>query len=129
MRTEVVQFDKLFVKMQAAHDMYLKALDDDDEIKLALEWYDTRDKDVFRLKQRIIDFLKDAKKLRGDSRDTHSMKSKSSGHSRPSTSSTSSTKLNLIEAKVKAAALEVKATFLKERQALRMATEELELRQ
>ena len=29
MPTEVVQFDKLFVKMQEAHDMYLKALDDD----------------------------------------------------------------------------------------------------
>ena len=34
-----------------------------------------------------------------------------------------------MEAKAKAAALEVKAVFLKERQALRMASEELELRQ
>ena len=32
MPTEVVQFDKLFVEMQEAHDMYLRALDDDGEI-------------------------------------------------------------------------------------------------
>ena len=37
--------------------------------------------------------------------------------------------LKLVEAKTKAATLEVKASFLKEKQALRMATEELELRQ
>ena len=41
---EVVQFDKLFVKMQEAHDMYLRALDDDGEIKLAQQWYNSRDK-------------------------------------------------------------------------------------
>ena len=33
-RTEVVHLDQLFVKVQEAHDAYLKALDDDDEIKL-----------------------------------------------------------------------------------------------
>ena len=32
MPTEVMQFDKLFVKMQEAHDMYLRALDDDGKI-------------------------------------------------------------------------------------------------
>ena len=37
--------------------------------------------------------------------------------------------LKLVEAKTKAATLEVKGSFLKEKQALRMATEELELRQ
>ena len=37
--------------------------------------------------------------------------------------------LKLVETKTKAATLEVKASFLKEKQALRMATEELELRQ
>ena len=37
--------------------------------------------------------------------------------------------LKLVEAKTKAATLEVKESFLKEKQALRMATEELELRQ
>ena len=33
MPTEVVQFDKLFVKMKEAHDVYLRASDDDGEIK------------------------------------------------------------------------------------------------
>ena len=32
-RKEVVHLDQLFVKGQEAHDAYLKALDDDDEIK------------------------------------------------------------------------------------------------
>ena len=128
-RTEVVHLDQLFVKVQEAHDAYLKALDDDDEIKLALEWFGTRDKDVLQLKQRIIGFLDDADKLRGGLRDTHSVKSKSSRRSRHSLSSATSARLKLIEAKAKAAALEVKASFLKEKQALKMATEELELRQ
>lgn len=128
-RTEVVHLDQLFVKVQEAHDAYLKALDDDDEIKLALEWFGTRDKDVLQLKQRIIGFLDDADKLRGGLRDTHSVKSKSSRRSRHSLSSATSARLRLIEAKAKAAALEVKASFLKEKQALKMATEELELRQ
>ena len=126
MRTEVVHLDQLFVKVQEAHDAYLKALDDDDEIKLALEWFGTNDKDVLQLKQRIIGFLDDADKLRGGLRDTHSVKSKSSRRSRHSLSLVTSARLKLIEAKAKAAALEVKASFLKEKQALKMATEELE---
>ena len=37
--------NKLFVKMQDVHDMYLRAFDDDDdEIKLAKQWYNNRDK-------------------------------------------------------------------------------------
>ena len=42
--TEVVQFHELFVKMQEAHHMYLRTLDDDGEIKLAQQWYNSRDK-------------------------------------------------------------------------------------
>ena len=49
-RTEVVHLDQLFVKVPEAHDAYLKASDDDDEIKLALEWFGTREKDVLQLK-------------------------------------------------------------------------------
>ena len=129
-RTEVVHLDQLFnVKVQETHDAYLKALDDDDEIKLTFEWFGTRNKDVLQLKQRIVGFLNDADKLGGDLRDTHSVKSKSSRRSRRSLSSVSSAKLKLVEAKAKAAALEVKASFLKEKQAPRMTTEELELRQ
>ena len=128
-RIEVVQLDQLFVKMQEVHDMYLSALDDESEIELARQWYDARDMDVLRSKQRINDYLHDAKKLRSGLHDTNSVKSKSSRHSRGSHSSSSSTKLRLIEAKARAAALEVEARFLKEKQALRMASEELELRQ
>ena len=42
--TEAVQFHELFVKMQEAHHLDLRALDDDGEIKLALQWYNSRDK-------------------------------------------------------------------------------------
>ena len=49
-RTEVVHLDQLFVKVQEAHDVHLKALDDDGEIKVALEWFGTRGKDVLQLK-------------------------------------------------------------------------------
>ena len=83
-RTEVVHLDQLFVKVQEAHDAYLKALDDDDEIKLALERFDTRNKDMLQLKQRIIGSFNDADKLTGGLRDTHSVKSKSSRRSRRS---------------------------------------------
>ena len=65
MRTEVVHLDKLFFHVQEAHDAYLKALDDDDEIKLALERFGTRYKGVLQLKQRIIGSLNDADKLPG----------------------------------------------------------------
>ena len=129
MRIEVVQLEQLFVKMQEALHMYLKALDDDNGIKLAHQSYGTRDKDVFRSKQIIIDFLHEVKKLRSGLRETSSVKSKSFRHSKRCISSSSSAKLKLIEAKAKVAALEVEARFLREKQALRMATEELELRQ
>ena len=45
-RIEVVQLDQLFVKMQEVHDMYLSVLDDESEIELVRQWYDTRDKGV-----------------------------------------------------------------------------------
>ena len=124
-RIEVVQLDQLFVKMQEVHDMYLNVLDDENEIELPHQWYDSHDKDVFRSKRRINDFLHEAKKLRSGLRDATSVKSKSPHHSKGSHFSSLSAKLKLIEAKAKAAALEVEARFLKEKQALRMATEEL----
>ena len=92
-RTEVVHLDQLFFQVQEAHDAYLKALDDDDEIKLALEQFDTRNKDMLQLKQRIIGSFNDADKLTGGLRDTHSVKSKSSRRSRRSLSSVTSAKL------------------------------------
>ena len=73
--------------------------------------------------------MNDADKLRGDLRDTHSVKCKSSRRSRHSLSSVTSSKFKLVEGKAKAAALKVNESFLKQKPALRMATEELELRQ
>ena len=83
--------------MQEAHDAYLRVLDDDNKIKLALERFGTRDRDVLQLKQRIIGSLNDADKLRGGLRDTHSVKSKSSRRSRRSLSSVTSGKLRCFD--------------------------------
>ena len=94
-RADVVHLDQLFVKAQEAHDVYLKALDDVDEIKLALEWFGTRDKDVLQLKQRIIGFLNEAEKLRGGFLDSDSVKSKSSRHLRHSLFPVTSAKLKV----------------------------------
>ena len=41
--------------------MYHSALDDESEIELARQWHDTRDKDVFQSKQRINDYLHEAR--------------------------------------------------------------------
>ena len=72
--------------------------------------------------------MNDADKLRGDLRDTHSVKCKSSRRSRHSLSSVTSSKFKLVEGKAKAAALKVNESFLKQKPALRMAAEELENR-
>lgn len=82
---------------------------------------------MFIFKQSVIAFLNQAKKQHDD--EIGSIKSRLSGRSKRSLTSSSSSKSKLMEAKAKAAALEIKAAFLKERQALRMASEELELRQ
>ena len=50
--------------------MYLSALDDESEIELARQWYDTCDKDVFWSKQRINDYLHEARKLCSGLHDT-----------------------------------------------------------
>ena len=86
--------------MQEVHDMYLSALDDESETALARQWYDTRYKDVLRSKQKISEYLHDAKKLCSGLHDTNSVTSLKGSHS-----SSSSTKLRVIEAKAKAPAL------------------------
>ena len=55
--------------------MYLSALDDESEIELARQWYDTRYKDVLRSKQKISEYLHYAKKLRSGLHDTNSVTS------------------------------------------------------
>ena len=108
--------------------MKLNALTDEHEIEEAHEWFGIHDKDVFTLKQSVIEFLNQAKRQYNDN-EIRSVKSGFSNRSKRSATSSCSSKTKLMEAKAKAAALEVKAVFLKERQALKMATEELELRQ
>ena len=61
--------------MQEVHDMYLSALDDESGIELARQWYDTRYKDVLRSKQKISEYLHDAKKLCSGLHDTNSVMS------------------------------------------------------
>ena len=108
--------------------MYVNALTDEHEIEEAHEWFGIHDKDVFTLKQSVIEFLNQAKRQYNDE-EISSVRSRLPSRSKRSATSSCSSKTKLMEAKAKAAALEVKAVFLKERQALRMATEELELRQ
>ena len=71
MPTEVVQFDELLVKMQDALDMYLSCR----MMMVRLNEFSNGQGFVFQLKQSITD-LGEAKKLRGDSHDTHTVKSK-----------------------------------------------------
>jgi len=78
--------------------------------------------------QSVIEFLNQAKKQHNDD-DISSVRSRLSSRYKRSATSLCSSKTKLMEAKARAAALEVKAVFLKERQALRMASKELELRQ
>ena len=122
------KLDELFTKLQEAHERYVNALTDEYEIEEAHEWFGIHDKDVFTLKQSVIEFLNQANRQYNDE-EIGSVRSRLSNRSKHSATSSCSSKTKLIEAKAKATALEVKAVFLKERQALRMATEELELRQ
>ena len=125
---ESQKLDELFIKLQEAHERYVNALTDKHEIEEAHEWFGIHDKDVFTLKKSVIEFLNQAKRQYNDE-ELSSVRSRLSSRSKRSATSSCSSKTKLMEAKAKAAALEVKGVFLKERQTLRMATEELELRQ
>ena len=85
---------------------------------------------VFKLKQSVCEYL--SKELQSaelnsaaSNQSHHSRKSYYSGHSNMSSLSSKS---KLIKAKTRVAALEVKAGFLKEKQALKMAEERLEFK-
>ncbi|CAB4017126.1 hypothetical protein AWC38_SpisGene15343 [Paramuricea clavata] len=106
---------------------YLLELDDDDEIRQAIEWFDIHDEEVFTFKQSIVDYLHEAKGHLKEEFSRSSVKSKYSQSSR-SYASGSSNRSQLIQAKAKTASLEAKAAFFKESQALEMAAEELELK-
>ena len=120
------ELDELFIKLQEAHERHANALTDEHEIEEAREWFGTHDKDVFTLKQSVIEFLNQAKKQHNDD-DISSVRSRLSSRSKRSATSSCSSKTKLMEAKAKAAALEVKAVFLKERQALTWLVKSLSL--
>jgi len=48
---ESQMLDQVFSRLQEVHERYTNALTDDHEIKVAQEWFDTHDKDMFIFKQ------------------------------------------------------------------------------
>ena len=96
-------------------------------MRQATEWFDIHDKEVFTFKQSVVEYLHEAKEHLSEEFSRSSVKSKYTQSMR-SYASRSSNRSQLIQAKVKTASLEAKAAFLKEKQALKMAAEELELR-
>ena len=130
---EMEGLNNLLVKLQDTQDNYVDALENETDIVNANSWYDAHDGDIFKFKQSVIEYLTKAK--RRQSAEVNSVISggshhtKKSNHSKRSTPSSISSKAKLIQAKTKVAALEIEASFLKEKQALKMAAEQLELKQ
>ena len=128
---EMEGLNNLLVELQASHDDYVDSLENESDIEIANSWYEEHDGNVFKFKQSVCNYLSQAKghqlaELNSvASNRTH--RSRKSNHSRGSNLSTSS-KSKLIEAKTRVATLEVEAAFLKEKQAIKMAEEELELK-
>ena len=87
---------------------------------------------MFKFKQSVYEYLSNAKELRSaelnSAASNQSHRSTKSKHSGRSNLSSLSSKSKLIKAKTRVAALEVEAAFLKEKQALKMAEEQLELK-
>ena len=102
------------------------------DIEHANKWYDTHDRDVFNFKKQIVEFLTASKKEVPPTFYTQSHKSSRSGSSyktQHSIISSTSTRAKLISARAKSADLEVRASFLKRKQQLRTAAENLDLEQ
>ncbi len=116
--------------MQQAHALYLTKLSNERDIELANSWYDTQDRKIFDFKKKVIEYLANAKtKSQYETQSRNSERSSISHKSKSSVASSTSTRAKLAAIKTKSAALEVKATFLKRKQALRIAAEELDLEQ
>ena len=129
---EMEGLNSFLVELQVAQDNYLEALDNKSDIASANSWYEVHDEDVFKFKQYVCEYLSKAKVHRsaelGSVVSNRSHRSGKSNHSIRSSSSSTSSKSKLIEAETRAAALEVEAAFLKEKRALKMAEEQLELK-
>ena len=107
-------------------------LENDSDIASANSWYEVHDGDVFKFKQSVYEYMSKAKELQSaelnSAASNQSHRSKKSNHSGRSNLSSLSSKSKLIKAKTRVAALEVEAALLKEKQALKIAEEQLKLK-
>ncbi len=122
----------LIAKLHDAHDEYFNSVEDTVESKNAAKWFEIHDSDIFKFKQILCEYMSKAKcqiyEMKSITSKGSHRSSQISGCSRRSDSSTISPKSRLIEARAKVAKLEVEAKYLKETQALRMASKELKLK-
>ena len=129
---EMEGLNNLLAELQVAQDNFLEVLENDSDIASANSWYEVHDGDVFKFKQSVYEYMSKAKELQSaelnSAASNQSHRSKKSNHSGRSNLSSLSSKSKLIKAKTRVAALEVEAAFLKEKQALKMAEEQLELK-
>ena len=129
---EMESLNNLLVELQVAQDNFLGVLDNDSDIASANLWYEVHDGDVFKFKQSVYEYLSEAKELQSaelnSAASNQSHRSRKSNHSGRSNLSSLSSKSKLIKAKTRVAAVEVEAAFLKEKQSLKMAEEQLELK-
>jgi len=128
---EMEGLNNLLVELQVAKD-FLEVLENDSDIASANSWYEVHDGDVLKFKHSVYEYLSKAKELQSaelnSAASNQSHQSRMSNHSGHSNLSSLSPKSQLIKAKTGVAALKVEAAFLKEKQALKMAEEQLELK-
>ena len=129
---EMEGLNNLLVELQVAKDNFLEVLENDSDFASANSWYEVHDGNVFKFKKSFCEYLSTAKELHSAelnfAASNQSHRSRKSNHSGHSNSSSLSSKSKLIKSKTRVAALEVEAAFLKEKQALKMAEEQLELK-
>jgi len=131
---EMEGLNSLINKLQEAHGKYLNSLKDESEIDNANVWYDVHDSDILKFKQTVCDYISKSRQqqlieVRSIASNVSCRSSRKSIRSKRFISSSTSSKSRLLEAKTKVASLEIKAAFLKEKQALKMAAEELQLKE
>ena len=129
---EMKGLNNLLAELQVAQDNFLEVLVNDSDIATVNSWYAVHDGDVFKFKHSVCCYFSKAKELHSpelnSAASNQSHRSRKSIHSGRSNLSSLSSKSKLIKAKTRVAALEVEAAFLKEKQALKMAEQQLELK-
>ncbi|CAB3979777.1 Hypothetical predicted protein [Paramuricea clavata] len=96
---EIEYLNGLVSKLHDAHDAYLNHLGDTDETRVAVEWFEIRDGDIFRFKRFLCEYMSQAKCLKHELNSTttkgSSRSSKGSKCSKNSSSSTVSYKITV----------------------------------